>query len=81
MKTSLKLLIGLALTLLIAMFGAAISLRNQYDKLDKSDKYASWQKKSLPAFRAVHITGPSAALVQIEPGSTPRLLSDSLARS
>ena len=78
MKTSLKLLIGLALTLLVTMFGAAISLRNQYDKLDKSDKYASWQKKPLPAFRAVKITGPSAALVQIEPGARPRLLADSL---
>ena len=80
MKTSLKLLIGLVLCLIIAMFGAAISLRNQYDKLDKSDRYASWQKKSLPAFRAVKITGPSAAIVLIEPGASPRLLCDSLAQ-
>ncbi|HEX9958969.1 MAG TPA: hypothetical protein VGA96_16995 [Fibrella sp.] len=78
MKTSIKLLLGLALCLVIAMFGAAISLRSQYDKLDKSDKYARWQKKPLPAFQAVQITGPSSVLVQIEPGATTRLLADSL---
>lgn len=81
MKTSIKLLIGLALTLVIAMFGAAISLRSQYDKLDKNDKYAGWQKELLPLFRAVHITGPSAAIVQIEPGAITRLLVDSLRAS
>lgn len=80
MKTSIKLLIGLALTLIVVMFGAAVTLRSQYDKLDKTDKYARWQKKPLPAFQAVAITGPSAAIVQIEPGATTRLLADTLGR-
>ncbi|MEZ0483686.1 hypothetical protein [Fibrella aquatica] len=78
MKTSIKLLIGLALFLVVTMFGAAVSIRHQFDSIDKSDKYARWQKKPLPAFQNVHISGPSAAIVQIEPGKTPRLLADSL---
>ncbi|XWW45153.1 hypothetical protein JYG30_20830 [Fibrella sp. USSR17] len=78
MKTSIKLLLGLALALIVSMFGAAISLRSQYDKIDKSDSYARWQKKPLPTFHSVHISGPSAAVVQIEPGSTTRLLADSV---
>ncbi|MBO0936848.1 hypothetical protein J2I47_09860 [Fibrella sp. HMF5335] len=77
MKLSLKLLIALTLTLIVGMFGAAISMRRQYDLLDKSDPYARWQKKSLPAFSVVEITGPSSAMVQIEPGKTSRLLIDS----
>lgn len=78
MKTSIKLLLGLALFLVVAMFGAAISLRHQYDSFDKKDRYARWQKKPLPAFHAVQLTGPSASIVQIEPGPTTRLLTDSL---
>ncbi len=78
MKTSIKLLIGLALGLVASMFGAAISIRQQFDKMDKSDVYSRWQQKQLPPFQAVHITGPSAAIVQIEPGTATRLLADSL---
>jgi hypothetical protein len=63
------------------MFGAAFSLRSQYDKLDKSDRYARWQKKPLPAFQAVQITGPSSVIVQLEPGASTRLLADSLGQS
>ena len=77
MKTSTRLLIALALTLLIAMFGAAISMRRQYDSFDKSDPYARWQKKPLPPFSVISITGPSSAMVQVEPGKTCRLLVDS----
>ncbi|RYF65283.1 MAG: hypothetical protein EOO39_25130 [Cytophagaceae bacterium] len=79
MKTSIKLLIGLALSLVIAMFGAAVSIRHQFDSIDKSDPYSRWQKKELPLFHSVQITGPSAATVQVEPGKTTRLLFDSLA--
>ncbi|MBO0948036.1 hypothetical protein [Fibrella forsythiae] len=78
MKTSIKLLIGLALSLVIAMFGAAVSIHHQFDSIDQSDTYSRWQKKQLPLFHAVQITGPSAAIVQIEPGNTTRLLIDSL---
>ncbi|WP_375445074.1 hypothetical protein [uncultured Fibrella sp.] len=78
MKTSIKLLLGLALALIIAMFGAAISIRHQFDSIDKSDKYSRWQKKPLSTFHAVQITGPSAAVVQIEPGNSTRLLADTI---
>lgn len=78
MKTSIKLLIILALGLLVALFGAAISIRQQFDSIDKNDPYARWQKKSLPTFSAIQITGPSALMVQIEPGNTTRLLADTL---
>lgn len=78
MKTSTKLLISLAIGLVIAMFGAAVSIRHQYDSIDKKDKYSRWQKKPLPVFHTVEITGPSVAVVQIEPGMTTRLLTDSL---
>ncbi|MEZ0540089.1 hypothetical protein [Fibrella arboris] len=78
MKTSIKLLLGLGLALLIAMFGAAVSIQHQYDSIDKSDKYSRWQKKPLLPFHAVSISGPSAAVVLIEPGNTTRLLVDSL---
>jgi len=78
MTTSVKLLLGLALCLLVAMFGAATSIRQQFDSIDKSDKYARWQKKPLPPFHSVQIAGPSAAVVQIEPGKTTRLLADSV---
>ncbi len=78
MKTSFKLLIALALGLIVTMFVAAFSIRKQYDALDKTDVYARWQKKLLPTFRAVQITGPSSAMVQIEPGNTTQLLADTL---
>lgn len=74
MKTSVKLLLGLLLGLIVAMFGAAISISHQLDKLDKKDAYAQWKKTPLSAFRAIHITGPSPAVVQIEPGPAPRLV-------
>ena len=80
MKTSVKLLLGLLLAFIMAMFGAAVSVKKQYDQLDKSDKYARWQKRPLAPFRVVQLTGPSAALVQIEPGNSPRILSDSLSQ-
>ena len=78
MKTSFKLLISLALGLIVAMFGAAISIRQQYDSIDKSDPYARWQKQVIPSFRVVQVIGPSAAIVQIEPGNTTRILADSV---
>ena len=77
MKTSVKLLLALALTLIVGMFGAAMSIRHQYDSLDKLDPYARWQKRPLPAFSVVHLSGPSSAMVQVEPGKTSRLLVDS----
>jgi hypothetical protein len=76
MKLSLKLLIALALTLIVGMFGAAISVRHQYDSFDKSDPYARWQRRAVPSFRAVLLTGPSSTVVQIEPGNTTRILAD-----
>ncbi|MBO0934810.1 hypothetical protein [Fibrella aquatilis] len=76
MNTSTKLLISLLLSLVAAMFVAAISLRHQYDSFDKKDPYARWQKKPLPNFSVVAITGPSSAMVQVEPGKTCRLLVD-----
>jgi hypothetical protein len=78
MKTSLKLLIGTLLLLIVAMFGAAISVRKQYDSLDKTDRYARWKKEALPPFRVVQLVGPSAAVVQIEAAGANRLLHDPL---
>ncbi|MEZ0610321.1 hypothetical protein ACAW74_17530 [Fibrella sp. WM1] len=78
MKTSSKLLLGLLLGLIIASFGAAISLRQQYDALDKSDKYGRWKKVALPPFRAIKISGPSGRSVDIERAATTRLLVDTL---
>lgn len=80
MKTSTKLLIGLFLMLVVAMFGAGASLRRQYDSIDKTDKYARWKKTSLSPFRAIRISGPTMASVHIESGSTSRLLVDTLDR-
>lgn len=78
MKTSTKLLISLFLSFVTAMFVAAISLRHQYDSFDKNDPYARWHGQAMPSFRAVQINGPSSALVQIEPGKTTRILTDTL---
>lgn len=80
MKTSFKLLIGSFLIIVATMFGAAISLRRQYDSIDKTDTYARWKKVTLPAFRVVQLSGPSPAMVQIQPGKTTRLLVDTLRR-
>ncbi|CCH01596.1 hypothetical protein FAES_3589 [Fibrella aestuarina BUZ 2] len=78
MKTSSKLLLGLLLGLVVATFGATISLRRQYDALDKSDKYGRWKKVPLAAFRAIKISGPFERSVEIERAATTRLLVDTL---
>jgi hypothetical protein len=78
MKNSLKLLTGTLLVIVVAMFGAAVSLRKQYDSFDKTDRYARWKKQALGTFRAVQIEGASWAMVQLEPGKAARLLTDTL---
>lgn len=79
MTLSSKLLLGLLLGLIVAMFGATISLRRQYDALDKSDKYGRWKKIELPSFRAIKISGASTGPnVEIERAATSRLLVDTL---
>lgn len=78
MKTSSKLLLGLLLGLVVASFGTTLSLRQQYDALDKSDKYGRWKKVSLSAFRAIKISGPYERSVEIERAATTRLLVDTL---
>jgi hypothetical protein len=77
MKTSVKLLLGTLLLVVAAMFGAAISLRKQYDAIDKTDPYARWKKIPLGTFRAVSINAQSPMLVQVERGDVPQLLEDS----
>ena len=78
MKTSSKLLIALAICLVAAMFIAAISIRHQYDSIDKNDLYTRWKKQPLSPFRVLQVSGPSAARLQVEPGKTARMLADTL---
>ncbi len=76
MKTSIKLLISLALGLVIAMFGAAISIRHQFDK--------SIRKICMPVGRKSRFLlsiltsqGPQRLLCRLSRAAT-RFLTDSL---
>ncbi len=80
MKTSHKLLLGLALFLVVLMGVSATVLRKQFDGIDTTNPRARWQTRPLPVFSAVVITGPTSAIVQIEQGETTRLLADTLNR-
>ena len=78
MKTSIKLLIGIAIAVLLTMIGAGWSFRRQYDQLDHSDTYAQYSRQTLPPFRVLKVVGSPGELFLVQPGrrSTLRVRSD-----
>lgn len=73
MKTSIKLLIGVAIAVLLTMVGAGWSFRQQYDQLDHSDPFAQSSKQSLPAFRVLKLVGDQGESILVQPGLSPTL--------
>ncbi len=73
MKTSIKLLIGIAVAVLLTMIGAGWSFRQQYDQLDHSDPFAQFTKQALPAFRVLKLVGDQGERFLVQPGVSPIL--------
>ncbi|MBC8152316.1 MAG: hypothetical protein H7Z72_05340 [Bacteroidetes bacterium] len=73
MKTSIKLLIGIAIAVLLTMVGTGWSFRHQYDQLDHSDPFAQYSRQTLPVFRVLRVVGSPGEVFLVQPGSAPTL--------
>lgn len=67
MKTSDKLILGLFLVTLVAILGANLVLKAEFEKIDFSDMFYKYSKESLPPFQVIHLQGQNNRLVQIQP--------------
>lgn len=73
MKTSIKLLLGIAIAVLLTMVGTGWSFRQQYDQLDHSDPFAQFSRQKLPAFRVLKVIGSQGERFLLQPGASPVL--------
>lgn len=73
MKTSnILLTVAVALFVLVSL-SSNLVLKNQFDKIDKNDKFYGFTKHPVSAFRYVHLKGKGFALTQIESGTSPEI--------
>ena len=68
MKTSNLLLLGLLLLLFIAMIGVDLSLKKEFERIDRNDPYYGYSRDSLKPFKYVKLSGSNFTLTQIQPG-------------
>ncbi|MEM9675164.1 MAG: hypothetical protein AAF992_21400 [Bacteroidota bacterium] len=66
MRTSNQLLIGLIIILFAAIFGTALVLKGEFEKIDKDDPFYGYTYEPLEKFSAVRIEGKYPGLVQIQ---------------
>ncbi len=74
MKTSHILLLTTAVSTLTGLVATDILLKEQYTKIDWSDKYQTFVRKSLPAVRHLSIEGAPVAEIVLEKSSRARAL-------
>ena len=68
MKTSNLLLIGILSFLFIAMIGVDLSLKKEFEAIDRDDPFYGYSKEPLKPFKYVKLTGTNFILTQIQPG-------------
>ena len=68
MKTSNKLLIGLAVILFTGIFSSAMFLKGEFEKIDKDDPYYGYVTDTLTSFTAVKMEGKYPGLIHIKRG-------------
>ena len=67
MKPTSKILVGLGLLFATGLFASNMLLKKEYDKLDKSDKYWTYQNILDQPFRHIHIDGGNLTRIVFTP--------------
>ncbi|MCE7040948.1 hypothetical protein [Dyadobacter sp. CY312] len=73
MKKSNILIVCLIAFSFIAMIGSGLSLKTQFDKIDRNDPYAGFEKTKLKDFKYVKLSGNYYGLTRITYGSEPEI--------
>jgi hypothetical protein len=73
MKKSNILILCLIAFSFLAMIGSGLSLKSQFNKIDRKDPFSGFKKTSLKSFRYVRLSGNYFGATQIEPGDQPQI--------
>jgi hypothetical protein len=74
MKTSNRLVLLIVLTFFGAIFGSAIILKQEFEKIDFDDPFYGLSRNEIAAFKAVKLQGNYHGLVEIRPGEKYEIL-------
>ena len=73
MKKSNILLTCLIAFTFIAMIGSGLSIKSEFDKIDRNDPYAGFEKTVLADFKYVKLTGNYYGMTSVSNGSKPEI--------
>jgi hypothetical protein len=73
MKKSNILIICLIALSFLAMVGSGLSLKSQFDKIDRKDPFSGFKKNSLENFKHIRLSGNYFGVTQIEPGAQSQI--------
>lgn len=74
MKKSNILLIALVAFSFLALIGTGLSLKSQFDKIDRNDPYYGFKKTNLENFKYVKLSGNYLGITQIQEGTKAEIL-------